>query len=708
MKLKLVRNTVAIIRLSKLLHRNIFSKIMAESKEESLSTETKVNEEEEHTESSEVSAKSEDVFKVPTILPIHIPLKASKIIQKTKFSSPETEEKPSVEPQSAANIIVASDSSAKKPDSFDKFKPKETIPVPYDEPKWSGVPKKPYSFEVIKNGVIVENIDLSSRPYTICGRLANCDIVMEHPSISRYHAIIQYKYAKDGDEKQPEGFYLYDLDSTHGTQMNKNAIKSRTYYRLHVGHLIKFGGSSRSYVLQGPCEDEEEESPLTVTEIKEKKLQEEIQRKKDEEEKDKKLQEEEAAGINWGMGDDAEEDESNDINPFALENDNVNDESYFDDPKKTLRGWFEREGYDLQYNVEEIGQAHFLCKVNLPLDNAISGSVIAEAKVKGKKKEAVIACALEACRILDKHGALRQAAKSRRTTKKKWEDDDYYDSEEDTFLDRTGTIERKRMQRIRKSGKADDVVETYDSLLEKYKKIVDEISELETTLQEAKNREQVDNDDEDSLEAYMNSIKNDKSIDKSVKTNLKRKIAELKIEEKKLERLIKITKPANLPPLVSPTANVKPLILSPTEVSPSKSESAKLPSPIKSPVVKHVELPEIEEVSNVIEKSEPIVVGEPNDQPVPEEATDAGENSTHTSESLDANVDVKEMKQQDDSVKVTPKKSEKRKESQEKKVNKKAKLNYEYDSENPDYHMWMPPDDQSGDGKTKLNERFGY
>ena len=39
---------------------------------------------------------------------------------------------------------------------------------------------------------------------------------------------------------------------------------------------------------------------------------------------------------------------------------------------------------------------------------------MAEASVRGKKKEAVVLCALNACRMLDAHDILRQSAKGDR------------------------------------------------------------------------------------------------------------------------------------------------------------------------------------------------------------------------------------------------------------------------------------------------------
>jgi len=138
--------------------------------------------------------------------------------------------------------------------------------VPYLEPKWSGKPAEEYKLEVLKSGVILEKIDLTERSFHIIGRLPSCHLSLTHPTISRYHAIIQYRAI--ADDKHSKGFYLYDLESTHGTFWNGHRIKSRTYVRLHGGHMIKFGCSQRKFILQAPVDDQEEESELSVTQLK--------------------------------------------------------------------------------------------------------------------------------------------------------------------------------------------------------------------------------------------------------------------------------------------------------------------------------------------------------------------------------------------------------------------------------------------------------
>lgn len=120
---------------------------------------------------------------------------------------------------------------------FSKVSPAQKIkeislPLPYREPKWSGLPELKYGFEVLKLGTIIENIDLSSKSFFVFGRLSTCDIHMAHPTVSRYHAVLQYR--KQGTEESPAGFYIYDLGSTHGTFLNRFKIKPNMYVRIKV------------------------------------------------------------------------------------------------------------------------------------------------------------------------------------------------------------------------------------------------------------------------------------------------------------------------------------------------------------------------------------------------------------------------------------------------------------------------------------------
>jgi hypothetical protein len=122
------------------------------------------------------------------------------------------------------------------------------VDLPYKEPSWGGSFETMYNLEVIKSGSVVDNVDLSSKSFHVFGRLPACDIVMEHPSISRYHCVLQSCAEKD--DRHEQGWYLYDLDSTHGTWINKTKVKPATFYRVRVGYVLKFGGSTRLYILQ--------------------------------------------------------------------------------------------------------------------------------------------------------------------------------------------------------------------------------------------------------------------------------------------------------------------------------------------------------------------------------------------------------------------------------------------------------------------------
>ncbi|GIL77354.1 hypothetical protein Vretimale_2815 [Volvox reticuliferus] len=122
-------------------------------------------------------------------------------------------------------------------------------PAPsYDPPSWSGVPEGvEYCLEVLKNGSIVETRAINSRPFYTFGRNPSADFILEHPSASRLHAVLQF----NGETREA---FIYDPGSTHGTFLNKQQIKSKVYVPLAVGHTLRFGSSSRLYILEGPAE----------------------------------------------------------------------------------------------------------------------------------------------------------------------------------------------------------------------------------------------------------------------------------------------------------------------------------------------------------------------------------------------------------------------------------------------------------------------
>uniref|UniRef100_A0A2A4J6U2 Kanadaptin n=1 Tax=Heliothis virescens TaxID=7102 RepID=A0A2A4J6U2_HELVI len=320
----------------------------------------------------------------------------------------------------------------------------------------------------------------------------------------------------------------------------------------------------RSYFAEGPDFDCEGESELSVTEIKrraqdmklerDRMIQEAVEQRERSRKEEEKRREEQ--GIDWGMGEDAEEEPDLAENPYAV---TANEELYLEDPKKTLRGYFEREGHELNYNCDERGVGQFICRVELPIDDARGNPVVAEVIHRGKKKEAVIACALEACRILDRAGLLRQSKhESRRRKERDWSADDFYDSDDDTFLDRTGSVEKKRKLRMQKLGAAereDEKPRTYDDLLKEITDIEKKISSEEVALEKLRSSAtniQQKSEDIDELDQYMNNLgkQGHSMAQKAEISKTKMSIQKLKMELSKTQRLAEIARPAHLPPLL--------------------------------------------------------------------------------------------------------------------------------------------------------------
>ncbi|CAG2245428.1 Kanadaptin [Mytilus edulis] len=637
---------------------------------------------------------------------------------------------------------------------------KETsTPIPYKEPSWGGISNDKYSLEVLKNGVIIDKIDLGKSFY-VFGRLQSCDVTMEHPSLSRHHAVLQFSKIKS--EKQNIGWYLYDLDSTHGTWINKNRVYANRYYRVHVGHVLKFGGSSRLYILQGPGEDQEEESDLSVTALKEQRERQtkeaEVLRHADMAAQEKKLdairKKEDDGGCSWGMADDAIEDEG--TNAPSVEIKLENEDLYVDDPKKALKGFYEREGYEEpEYIVTDGGSGKYKCAVELPVDGPNGEPVIAEAIVSGKKKEAVLQCALEGCRILDRMNLLRASThESRKRKQKNWEDDDFYDSDEDLYLDRTGDIEKKRKQRMKKAGKEEQKTETYKSLVEKHDIITKEIQEIEAKLEKAKSdAAAMDNDDLDALDAYMMAIKSG-VMDTKTKMALKRQLMELKQEEMKIRKLVNIAKPASLPELISPQIVPKapgvqiklPVI---GKIKSLKTQKRPL---VPSRPVKEIketgekdfieeEEDEDEEPSGKVPREDPSsrLQGDADDIKTMKDKSQNSfqkDNKTKQNDREQEAMDISQESKEEvaarlkdpssggDNSKFTnmgdndmnalqskqkqTKDKQKKKYPKQKPVNTEGKITGDYNSTDPDYATWVPPSDQSGDGKTSLNAKLGY
>ena len=126
------------------------------------------------------------------------------------------------------------------------------VVLKFQEPPEARAPNTQWRFYVFKGQDAIETLHVSKQSAYLIGRNQDiCDIVLMHPSSSSQHAVLQYRALplKDDPTRVSCQPYIMDLESTNGTFLNGVRLDSARYYQLKKGDVLKFGASTREYVL---------------------------------------------------------------------------------------------------------------------------------------------------------------------------------------------------------------------------------------------------------------------------------------------------------------------------------------------------------------------------------------------------------------------------------------------------------------------------
>eukprot|EP00914_Ancora_sagittata_P008183 GHVO01016114.1.p1 GENE.GHVO01016114.1~~GHVO01016114.1.p1 ORF type:complete len:194 (-),score=28.58 GHVO01016114.1:96-677(-) len=124
---------------------------------------------------------------------------------------------------------------------------KNGVTLKYSKPVESRLPESRWRMYVFKKDAdeAATTIPLHRKEWYLFGKDSRvCDIPMIHPTISKQHAVLQYRH-KNADTRP----YLLDLESTNGTYINGEKIDQAVYVELRSEDRVKFGKSTREYVI---------------------------------------------------------------------------------------------------------------------------------------------------------------------------------------------------------------------------------------------------------------------------------------------------------------------------------------------------------------------------------------------------------------------------------------------------------------------------
>jgi pSer/pThr/pTyr-binding forkhead associated (FHA) protein len=581
-------------------------------------------------------------FKKPSALPTKKTPKKPTVVEKKDEAIPvrpegyglieeqdhEEEHQESNTNQSNTNVIPTPDEQTPNP-------PQErptSIPLDvYQPPFWSSPAAEcQYTLEVLRDGAIIDNIDLHSdqKPFYVFGRLPICDIVLDHQTISRYHALIQFR--QNGEA------YLYDLGSTHGTFVNKIQIKPKAYLKIKNGYHIKFGQSTRSYIVGGGPDEEKQQEDA-------------------EELKKRIMQVQEAYKNANPKGKNNAEEQQGEIQNLEDESEFFSSKKMKEDNKKKISDFKKRLG-DADDDDE------FGLKKKKPTK-------------KGEEEEP----------DEDEGEYLRMMRENEEMFKEFYGDDD---DDQDEFYDRT------------KKKNKNNGVETYETLIAKEKFFNNQKAIIEREIERLQKGTggSGSNAEVDSLDSFMASI--DTSLEQEKIDKKKASLKEVEDELARIKPLIEVAKPAlelqkpKVPPPKSALTEADSKKRKIDEVSNEKTDTTDdNETPVKKPKID----PKVASPAAPMPKLAPNVFeekdsGKTKRGPVQGPTLDFLQQIKQSTSSGAVSVENNIEEDEDNNNS-----------SNKKKKDSKAKLDPEIS-----YEEWKPPEGQTGDGRTKLNEKYGY
>ncbi|KAF8409772.1 hypothetical protein HHK36_005851 [Tetracentron sinense] len=113
----------------------------------------------------------------------------------------------------------------------------------WQPPDWAIEPRPGvYYLKVLKDGEVLDQINLDKRRHIFGRQFPMCDYVLDHQSVSRQHAAVVPH--KNGS------IYVIDLGSAHGTFVANERLAKESPIEFEVGQSLRFAASTRSYILR--------------------------------------------------------------------------------------------------------------------------------------------------------------------------------------------------------------------------------------------------------------------------------------------------------------------------------------------------------------------------------------------------------------------------------------------------------------------------